>query len=276
METSESLPWSRTLLGSALVFFIALAVQSALVLQYRDDPFATTYVSDALSYDRWASRIAASGVAAEPVFHQSPLYPVTLGTIYRSVSEDRRPGVVQHVQAAMYALALALLVPLGRLCLRSTPAGVCAAVIAWLYAPFAFHALKLLPVTLAIVTQVAGLVALAAARHDKRPTSAAIAGLLWALACLARAEMLLFAPFAVAAIWRPRRLAPAAFALGLLLGLSPSLIHNLRQGDFVVVASGGGENLFVGNHRYHPENRPKGRLGVLYRCYGAPSYREYR
>ena len=71
--------------------------------------------------------------------------------------------------------------------------------------------------------------------------------------------MLLFVPFALATlVWRgaphherSRRTLPvvAAYLAGVVLVIVPVTLHNLRQGDFVVVASSGGENLFIGNQR---------------------------
>ena len=42
------------------------------------------------------------------------------------------------------------------------------------------------------------------------------------------------------------RVDPAA---GLVLAVLPATLHNVRQGDFVTIASAGGENLFIGNQR---------------------------
>jgi tetratricopeptide (TPR) repeat protein len=156
-------------------------------------------------------------------------------------------------------VAIGLLVPLGRRYLGSTSAGVAAALIALLHGPFVYYSLKLLPVPLALVTQAIGLLLLYRARRDARALPALLGGAAWGLACLARAEMLLFVPVALLALWlhddgtateprsRPRRL--LLFTLGAALLIAPATIHNLRQGDLVLIASGAGENLFIGNQR---------------------------
>jgi 4-amino-4-deoxy-L-arabinose transferase-like glycosyltransferase len=257
---AEPDPIARPTVLACAAAFLAVAVVHVFVWwQYRSDPFASTYVSDALSYHQWASRLAEQGLRTEPVFHQSPLFPVLLGAVYALAPEAGRAAASIGVQALLLSAAVACLVPLGRLWFGQLPAGVAAAALALLHGPFVFYAMKLLPVPLALATQAAGLLALAWVLRRRRATLALVAGATWGLACLARSEMLCFVPFAVAAVAhrRPtanessgRRLMLAgAYLVGLLLAVAPVAVHNLRQGDFVVVASAGGENLFVGNQR---------------------------
>jgi tetratricopeptide (TPR) repeat protein len=237
------------------VFLAAAVVYVVVWWQYRSDPFATNYVSDALSYDRWAERIVENGLGAEPVFHQAPLFPLLLSRVYASVTGPGRAAWSIGLQVLLGCAAIACLVPLGRLWFGRRSAGVAAAALALLHGPFVFYAMKMLPVPLALATQAAGLVTLAIARHRGRGLLAACAGAIWGLACLTRSEMLLFAPFALAALVhpdRPRRRWTAlagAYVAGFALVVAPVTLHNLRQGDLVVVASSAGENLFIGNQR---------------------------
>jgi tetratricopeptide (TPR) repeat protein len=240
------------------VLLLALAVHGTVAWQHRSDPLAATYVADADSYDRWADRIADQGLSAEPVFHQSPLYPLLLSRVYRIAAETQRPALTAAVQILLSSLALALLVPLGRLYVGSTPAGVVAALLALGYAPIVFYSLKLFPVSLALATQGAALIALAIARRSGAPWAAALAGATLGAACLARAEMLLFVPVAIAAVVRPSERIPddtvlrrygrtAALVIAAGLVVAPVTLHNLRRGDRVLIASSSGENLFIGN-----------------------------
>ena len=66
----------------SVVFLAALAVMTLVGLDYHDDPFFRTQVSDPASYDNWARRIAPDGLADEPAFHQSPLFPLALARVY--------------------------------------------------------------------------------------------------------------------------------------------------------------------------------------------------
>lgn len=240
----------------AAFFLVALGLQLLLAMEYREDPFGQRYVSDALSYDEWAQRIARQGVRAEPVFHQSPLFPVLLGWLYAASGEESRAARAIFLQGLLVAGAVALLVPLGWSWFRSVPAGIAAAALALLYGPVAFYGLKLLPVPLALFTQALALALLGAACRSGRSPVALACGAAWGIAFIARSETLLFLPVALAALWigpgkaagRPwARL--AALVAGAALLVAPVALHNRSQGDSAWIAVSGGENLFIGNQR---------------------------
>jgi tetratricopeptide (TPR) repeat protein len=242
------------------IFVLAIALHGVLWLQYRGDPFYVTHVSDALSYHQWAGKVAANGLAAEPVFHQSPLFPLLFGWLYRQVSPQSLAAATVLLQALLGSTAIALLVPLGRVYFRSAATGVAAALLVLLHGPFVFHHLKLLPVALALATQAWAVLLLGVARERSRAWLAAACGVSWGLASITRSEMLLFVPVVLLALWtgppasdpepsHRRWLRPVLCLVGLLVVLAPVTRHNLRQGDFVPVASAGGENLFIGNQR---------------------------
>ena len=248
---------STVVLAASSLFVLALVVHAVTFLQYRADPFMTTYVSDALSYHEWAQRIATHGLAREPVFYQAPLFTLVLAAIYRLVPADSAAAVAILVQVLACSAAVALLVPLGRLYLRSTLAGVAAGLLALAYAPVAFYGMKLLPIPLALLTQAAALVAIALARRAQRPWLAAPAGIATALACLTRTEFVLFVPVAAVALYastaresgRRRWVSPLLFLAALGLTLAPATAHNFSRGDRVLISASAGENLFIGNQR---------------------------
>jgi len=236
-----------------LVFLIALAAHVLPWVQYRSDPFSTSLISDALSYDEWGRRIASRGLAAEPVFHQAPLYPIVLAWVGGPSGGDAGRNAAIALQVILTSLAIAALVPISRWFVGSSVAGLLAAAIAILHGFFVFHSLKLLPVSLALATQALALAALGWARSKPSAPTAALAGVALGVAALARNETLLFAPFAVLFLIlsapRGKVLRATAFVTALLVALAPAAAHNWSQGDFVLVASSGGENLFIGNKR---------------------------
>jgi tetratricopeptide (TPR) repeat protein len=254
------IPARRTGAVALAVFILALSVHLLAAWDDRDNPFRTTPVSDASSYDQWARRLAAEGPGAEPVFHQAPLYPLFLGLVYGLADESPTSSIllVQLLQAILSAAAIALLVPLGRIYFDSPAAGVCAAAVALFHGPLALHSLKLLPVTLAVATQTLALAATAVATIRPRPLTAATAGIAWGAAFLTRSETLLFVPIWLAGVvWVRRReqSVVAAWRLVVVAALAasavvaPATIHNAVRGDLVLIASSAGENLFIGNQR---------------------------
>ena len=235
-------------------FAVSLLLQCPVQLQYLGTPFAETPISDAQSYHEWGLRIAEQGISSEPVFHQAPGFPVFLGLVY-----DSGGGLqtVPWIQMVLVAFAVALLVPIGRLHLGSVRAGAAAAAVGLLYAPLAFHALKLLPVALAVATQALAVLMLGLLRSRPHPVPALALGLSTGLAAVVRAEFLLFVPVVALAAWtapgEPSRLRRAAYAACVLAGLAilvaPVALHNRSRGAAVLVASSGGENLYIGNRR---------------------------
>lgn len=240
--------------SAAILFVASFALHVVIWLDYRGDPFATQYVSDALSYHEWALRLSEQGLAAEPVFHQSPLFPLVLSLLYGLGLSTPGSVAVILFQCALTSAAVALLVPLGRLYLGSTRAGIAAAILALCYGPFLFYSMKLLPLPLTLSTQGAALVLLGVARQREERRWALACGLAWGLAFATRAETLLFLPLALVALWRPasreaRWRRPALFLLAAAAVVAPLTAHNARRGDAVLIASAAGENLFIGNQR---------------------------
>jgi tetratricopeptide (TPR) repeat protein len=239
---------------AAAAFAVSLLLQVPVQVQYLGTPFAETPISDAQSYHEWGLRIAAEGISSEPVFHQAPGFPVFLGVVYDA---GGGPQTVPWIQMVLVAFAVALLVPIGRLHLGSARAGAAAAAAGALYAPLAFHALKLLPVALAVATQALAVLMLGLLRSRPRAVPCLALGAAAGLAAVVRAEFLLFAPVAALAAWtapgEPSRMRRAAHVACVLAGLAilivPVALHNRNRGAAVLVASSGGENLFIGNRR---------------------------
>jgi len=231
------------------VFLIALGVLTVVGVDYRDDPFFRTPVSDAASYDTWARRLAATGYSDEPGFHQSPLFPVMLAAAYRAAPQASMESAALVLQSVLLAAAIALLVPLGRALFDRRAAGLAAAGVALLYAPLVFYSLKRLPVALAVATQALALVLVLRLRDLPGARHGALAGVGVGLACLARAEFLLFVPVALILLHglRERRATFAGFVAGVVLTIAPVTVHNFRHGDTTLIASAAGENLFIGN-----------------------------
>ena len=251
---SRTLP-NRVLLAAAAVFLAGLAIHGVAGIGHTSAPMQGRLISDSLAYDHLARELAENGAGSAGVFHQAPLFPLLLAEIRRTDSSRGVPPALFKVQAALTSLAFALLVLIGYLGFGSLRAGLLAAAVAMFHGPFAYHSLKMLPVSLALATQMTALLFLLLAtpqkRNHHRLAAGLIAGLFAGLAALARAEFVLF--IVMAAIYllmgsRSKRTV-AAFLAGAALLILPATLHNFRQGDTVLIASSGGENLFIGNQR---------------------------
>ena len=248
---SRQLP-HRVLLTAAAVLLAGLAVHGIAGIGIKNAPMRTTLISDSMAYDRLARDLAENGLESVGVFHQSPLLPLLLSEIRRNDRSRGMPTGLLLVQAVLTSLAIALLVPIGFLGFGSLRAGLLAGLVGLFHGPFAYHSLKMLPVSLALATQMAALLflvlALGSDPKKRMSFTCFTAGALAGLAALARAEFVLF--ILVAAVFLIVRKRPAVtFLVGALLLILPATLHNFRQGDTVLIASAGGENLFIGNQR---------------------------
>lgn len=218
------------------------------------DPFFETLVADPYYYHQKALRIMERGLAAEPVFYQAPLFPVMLSWIYSfASSETAMKTAVIAIQIFLTSLAIALLVPLGYRYLRSTAAGVIGSILILLHGSVVFYSFKLFPQSLALATTAIAWFFLALTRDRRSYFMALTLGLALGIACLARPEIILGWPIALLTLILvgghvKRRIALAGiFLLAFALTLAPAAIHNARQGDRVLVAYSGGENLYISN-----------------------------
>lgn len=223
----------------------------AYFLQYRDvSVFFDVPAVDGYVYDRWARDLAA-GTAADAPFYLAPGYPYALALLYRHVSPS-----LAAAYAAQLALGLLDIVLIHRLAADAfgRRAGILAAALAPLYAPFPFFETKLLSATLALTLLLIALVALGAARARGGWWRWALGGVLLGATSLVRPETLLLAPCLLLWLvcWGP----PPRAALGaaaLLFGswavaVAPAVVHNVRTGGSALISQQGALGLYQANN----------------------------
>src|SRR5262245_15675367 len=246
--------------GYALAAVVAAAAIFRLLyfLQYRatslfyDAPYA-----DARVYDQWARAIAAGTYRATGPYYLAPGYPYALAFLYRHVS-----AALPAVYVVQLALGLVDIVLVHRLAADAfgRRAGLLAAILTALYAPFPFLETKVLSATLAITTLLFALTALAGARERGGWWRWMLGGVLLGVTSLVRPETLLFAAFVPVWLWgwgRPPRVAGwAATSGGALLvlagwavAIAPVAVHNVREGGGgALIASQGALTFYQSNN----------------------------
>jgi 4-amino-4-deoxy-L-arabinose transferase-like glycosyltransferase len=226
-----------------------------------DSPFWLALNVDDRAYHDWALRIAQGQWSDGQAFFLSPLYPYVLGGLYYLSGESRWMAVV--LQCVLSAATVPILASLGAR-LFGSRAGLLTGLLSALYGPLIFFSECLLSETLHLFLVCAGLLQLQRASGSGHWRGGMLAGCLLGLAAVARAYFL--ASGVLLGLWlfvsaRRRsgsRALPLGFALGFLLALAPSAIHNRRAGgDTVLVNASGGINFYLGNHvgangRIHP------------------------
>ncbi len=253
-----------TLCWFAALFLVALAARALHVIQIQDSPLTRAPILDEKVHHEWASQFAAGQpwsadrVTGEPQpYFRAPLYIWFLGTVYKLFGVDAAVAP-RAIQALLGSLGCGLLFLLGQRLFSRTVGVVAGLAMALDWTLVVFDG-ELLIVPLIVFLDLALVLSLVRA-HDRPSTPAwALAGALLGLSAIARPNVLLFAPAALAWIlWVERRrerpwmralASGALFCAGVLLLVSPVAARNwIVGGERVLVASQGGVNFFIGNN----------------------------
>lgn len=229
------------LLGLGL-FALLIRVLS-LFIAVQVSPYWGGFVVDDRAYHEWAVRLAG-GEDPGGVFFLSPLLSHLLGQLYAFVGE--RPVAWLGIQAVLGAFTTAAVAAVGSRAFGPR-AGVLAGLLLALYGPLVFITEGVLTETLHLALVWAAIWAWPAS--TERCTGRIFGvGLLSGLAVLARNYFIVALPLWALVMARRGRTSLLAFLAGAVAGLAPATIHNLAEGELVLVTSSGGVNLWLGNH----------------------------
>lgn len=238
-----------------LIFGLGLGLRLVYDHQLQANPFFAAHIMDPLYHHQWAESIAQGKpfhLDHEPYF-RAPLYPWFLAAVYAVAGVDpMHPRVAQAIVGAFNCVLLYLI---GRRCFGRIAATIAGLVAASYWPLIYFDGELVLPVLECFFYQLLLLVLLIA--HDRpRWNWWLLAGLALGLGAIVRPNILLMAP--AIAIWiavllRARVGAAlacvAVFGLGCLIPILPITIRNAVVGqDFVLIASQGGVNFYIGNN----------------------------
>lgn len=246
------MPTSRLAMSRrpVLVMGLALAVRVLYDLQLRAaDPAFAQPMLDARWHVQWAMGIAQGDFWGTGVFFRAPLYPYALALVFHLFG----PGLLvpRLVQAVFGAATAGLVYGLGdRLAGRDV--GLLAGLAAALYGPLVYHDGELLLETLYLPLLAGGLLLALDAAKSGRAWTWSAAGFAMGLATITRPNVLLFAPVLVAWIaWEKRRACARPALAWVLAAALPVVLVTVRNGviggEYVVVASQGGANFYIGN-----------------------------
>ena len=238
------------------VFALALVPRAIHLVQIQSSPLIDAPILDEKIHHEWAAEFAAGrpwsvdrASGAPLPYFRAPLYVWFLGTVYGIAGVD--PAVAPRlVQGVLGALGCGLLFLLGQR-LFSRGVGLAAGLAMGLDWVLVLFDGELLIVPLIVFLDVALVLLLAIAYEKHRPPWWAAAGLVLGLSAIARPNVLLFAPAALAWILlvERRALPGAAFTLGVLAAVLPVTARNwIVGGERVLIASQGGVNFYIGNN----------------------------
>ena len=238
------------------VFALAFCIRLLYLFEIRKSPFFSFPLIDAETYFEMAQNIAGGDLlAGHAAYWQPPLYPYLLALGLALFGQNH--FLLHLLHFLLGSLNCVLIYSLGR---RVFSEGIAklAGLIAALYGPFLyFEGEYLAPVLLVFLSL---LVLLALLRAGEKASARAwfLPGFLLGLHAIARPDILLFLPPALAWLiarhWRRMKaasltLAAGLFLLGLILPILPVSLRNWAVERVVVpISSNGGLNFYIGNN----------------------------
>lgn len=238
-----------------LVLALALLLRLIHLWEVCDTTFFLHLHTDPSMYHQWAVEITQGNYIGKsrPVFYLSPLYPYFLAMIYAFAGPSTLLACLAQVILSTFSTGI--IYHLGRR-LFGPVVGLLSGLLAAAYGLFIFYSSLLLGATLIIFLDLLMLVFLM--EGMRRPTwwKWIMAGICFGLSADARGNVVLFGPLAVLAIashmgwkyWRHWLKAVGLFSIAFMMAISPLTLHNwLVGGDFVLLTSNAGANLFIGN-----------------------------
>ncbi len=234
-----------------IVFVVAYLARLIYVIEISDMPYFTAPAVDAEYHDNWAQDIASGDFTFdEGPFFRAPLYPFFLGAVYSVFGHNY--FVIRIIQALIGAFSCVLVYLLGKR-LFNHRVGAIAGFIAALSGILIYFEAELLIPVLLIPLNMGMLLMLFKARDEDRNVYWWLGGLLFGLSAIARPNILIISPLIIYFI--SRRIPVGQFfrrigfvLAGFVLPLIPVTYHNLSQGEFVLIATQGGVNFYIGNN----------------------------
>jgi tetratricopeptide (TPR) repeat protein len=240
----------------ACLFLLALGLRLIYLGGLRQIPFFDAPIVDAEYHDKWAMAIRAGETFHQGPYFRAPLYPYFLAFIYAIFGHSYL--AVRLIQFAMGAGSAVLIYLVGRRVFGNA-AGAIAGVLAAVYGTLIYFEGELLIPVLFLFLNLLLMLAVLSADEKDGFLRWLLCGLLLGLAAIARPNVLVFG--AALLLWMAVRFhhrgwglrksfSPlAAYLLGALLLIAPVAVRNYTVGDdFVLIASQGGMNFYLGNN----------------------------
>ncbi|HDH57510.1 MAG TPA: tetratricopeptide repeat protein [Bacteroidetes bacterium] len=242
-----------------LVGGLALILRLIYVSQLAGTPFFDSPIVDAEYHDAWAREILRQGIGHEGVFFRAPLYPYFLALIY-SLS-DGSFMAARVAQCVLGAITAMLTYLLGWSLTQRRAVALLSGLGAALYGMLVYFDGELLLETLFVPLLLAACWIYAQAVKKPKISLYLLAGVLLGLAAITRPSALVLLPILVIdrllsgrepgrpIIWRWKLAFAITMVVGCFIPIFPVTWHNVRQGgDFVLIASQGGVNAYIGNN----------------------------
>jgi Tfp pilus assembly protein PilF/4-amino-4-deoxy-L-arabinose transferase-like glycosyltransferase len=237
------------------IFALSLGLRFCYLSIMSQSPFFTHPSVDALYHDVWAQAIASGEILGDKIFFRAPLYPYWLGAIYTIFGHNYFiPCLVQHTVGAFVVLIVYFLSR--RVFNKST--AVIASLFISCYGVIIYFENKLLFDSLLVFLSLSFVAILYWTKISPSKYRWFLTGLILGLVCITRP---IFLPYIFIIIVyqlivylrflgiRTTLMFIFAFCIGVSILILPVTLRNYFVGnDFVLIASQGGINFYIGNN----------------------------
>ncbi len=253
----------KDILWIGAIFLLAFFLRLIYLYQFKQNPFYDSPVIDALSHYLFAKRIAAGDWMIKGVVTpRVPLYVYFLAIIFKFLGSGFTAARV--VQMFLGAFNCILVYCLGKK-VFSRNVGIISACICSVYGVFIYFDAQLLNVGLSLFFNIGLLLALLYTIDKPKMSKWLGCGVIFSLALQISANAILFFPLMLIWIYiynkkhsigskifkYGRFLTLVITTIGVVLILTPFALRNVMQGgDFVLLSSTGGINLYIGNNAH--------------------------
>jgi tetratricopeptide (TPR) repeat protein len=251
-EMQERPPTQNSqILGGWLLAIVALALRLGYILAAKSNPTFWAPTLDPQWYDEAAQAFAQGSLGQLPFF-RAPLYSAVLGAFYYLLGHHLM--IPRLLDAVVQSAAVWTLFRVGYTYFSPIVAWVAAGLLALNGLAIYFSA-EIVTTNFEILAAVCALWATLRALRKPSTSASLVCGLAWGIAALTRPNFLLIVPLVLVLLWykwgsHVLRQLPL-WALGIALPIAPiTLINWVGGGEFVLLATQGGVNFWIGNNPY--------------------------
>lgn len=238
------------------IFLLAFILRVIYLLQVKSNPHFFSPTMDPLYHDIWAQNIAGGNWVGDKVFFRAPFYAYLLALVYKIFGHNYViPRLIQHLIGSFSCILVYLIAK--RLFNRKV--AIVASLLAATYGMLFYFENELLLDSLLAFFDLLLILFLLKTKDNPKLSNWFLCGIILGLSAITRPNILFFIPFVWLWIFlvfiKERKLKGIlAFCVISLIGsalvISPVTLRNyLAEKDFVLIASQGGINFYIGNNK---------------------------
>jgi tetratricopeptide (TPR) repeat protein len=237
------------------VFLLAFILRLIYLFQIKSNPHFFSPTMDPLYHDIWAQNIAGGNWIGSKVFFRAPFYAYFLAVVYKIFGHNYIiPRLIQHFIGSFSCILVYFVAKK----LFNQKVAIVASLIAATYGMFFYFENELLLDSFLVFFDLLLILLLLRARDNPKLWNWLVCGIILGTSAITRPNILIFIPFVWLWIFvifiKERKIKKTLsfcimFFIGAVLIISPVALRNYLVGkDFVLIASQGGINFYIGNN----------------------------